>query len=84
MEGLRFLWIILISPIWLYGCVNVKKAIGVEKTSPDSFKVNPRTQGLEVPPYFSLSYPQKPSKVSSYPPLTEAEKELLARVQSSP
>ncbi len=66
------------------GCGNVKKAIGVEKTSPDSFQVNPRAQSLEVPPYFSLTYPQNTSKVNSQPPLTEAEKELLARVQSSP
>jgi uncharacterized lipoprotein YajG len=68
------------------GCSDVKKTIGLEKTSPNSFSVNPYPKGLEVPPNFS-ALPTDPAvqntlrKQELQRPLTPAEKAMMHKLE---
>ena len=67
----------------LYGCTDIKRGIGLEKTSPNSFSVDPYPKGLEVPPHFgALPTDAKKEilkKKRSVMPMTAAEQEMMSK-----
>lgn len=74
--------IAIIFAIFLSGCGEIKRTLGIEKVPPDSTDVSPAVRGLEVPPNFLLN-PDR-GDLSSQRPLSEAEKEILNRIQPLP
>lgn len=57
--------------------------MGIEKTAPNSLTVSPGLKPIEVPPELG---PCQPSSVSSQEvcPLSNAEREILGRIQTLP
>ena len=85
MEGLSFYQKInLLSLSFLFwGCTEVKRTIGIEKTAPNSLTVSPGLKPIEVPPELG-SCQNPPVSSQEVCPLSNAEREILRRIQTLP
>ncbi len=85
MESLSFYQkITVIGLSFLFGgCAEVKRTMGIEKTAPNSLTVSPGLKPLEVPPELRPCQ-STPVSLREVCPLTDAEREILKRIQTLP
>ena len=86
MEELNFCQkiVILGFSFLFWGCADVKRTMGIEKTAPNSLTVSPRLTPLEVPPELRSICPPVMSSREEVCPLSDAEREILRRIQTLP